>query len=300
MKAQANGIEIEYEDYGATDAPPVLLIMGLGAQLTLWPMPMVDQLVERGYRVIRYDNRDVGLSTKLDDQPVPAITAVVAALMTGAKPDVPYLLADMAADAIGVLDALGIAKAHVMGASMGGMIAQMVAATYPDRVLSLTSIMSTTGNPMLPSATPEAMAVLTQRPDSTDEAAIVAHGIKVEKTIGSPGYPADEAVLSERVLRDFNRMYYPPGFARQMAAIVGSGDRRAALKTITAPTMVVHGVDDPLVPLAGGRDTAATIPGAKIVEIPGMGHNVPEALIGRVLDAFEQVAKAPATATAES
>jgi pimeloyl-ACP methyl ester carboxylesterase len=299
MKAQANGIEIEYEDYGAKDAPPVLLIMGLGAQLTLWPMPMVEELVARGYRAIRYDNRDVGLSTKFDGAEAPAMTAIVAALMTGAKPDVPYLLADMAADAVGLLDALGIDKAHVMGASMGGMIAQMVAATYPDRVLSLTSIMSTTGNPMLPPASPEAMAVLTQRPTGTDEEAIVAHGVRAEKVIGSPGYPADEAVLTERVRAGFRRMHYPPGFARQMAAIVGSGDRRAALSKITAPTMVIHGADDPLVPLAGGRDTAETIPGAKIVEIPGMGHNLPEPLIGQVLDAFEQVAK-HATATAES
>ncbi|THD37669.1 MAG: alpha/beta fold hydrolase [Sphingomonas sp.] len=296
MKAQANGIEIEYEDYGETNAPPVLLIMGLGAQLTLWPMPMVDQLVERGYRVIRYDNRDVGLSTKLDEQPAPAITAIVAALMMGTKPDVPYLLNDMAADAVGLLDALGIAKAHIMGASMGGMIAQMVAANYPDRVLSLTSIMSTTGNPSLPPATAEAMAVLTTRPDGADEDAIVAHGIKVERTIGSPGYPTEEAVLRERVLRDFRRMYYPPGFARQMAAIVASGDRREALKGITAPTMVIHGADDPLVPLAGGRDTAETIPGAKIVEIAGMGHNLPEVLIPQVLDAFEEVAKQAAPA----
>ena len=296
MKAQANGIEIEYEDYGAKDAPSVLLIMGLGAQLTLWPMPMVDQLVERGYRVIRYDNRDIGLSTKFDSEPAPAITAIVAALMMGTKPDVPYLLSDMAADAVGLLDALGIGRAHVMGASMGGMIAQMVAALYPDRVLSLTSIMSTTGNPSLPAATAEAMAVLTTRPDSADEAAIVAHGIKVEKTIGSPGYPTDENVLRERVLRDFRRMYYPPGFARQMAAIVASGDRREALKKITAPTMVIHGADDPLVPLAGGRDTAETIPGARIVEIAGMGHNLPEVLIPEVLDAFEEVAKVPATA----
>ncbi|QDZ07071.1 alpha/beta fold hydrolase [Sphingomonas panacisoli] len=296
MKAQANGIELEYEDYGAKDAPPVLLIMGLGAQLTLWPMPMVDELVARGYRVIRYDNRDIGLSTKLDDEPAPAITAIVTALMMGSKPDVPYLLSDMADDAVGLLDALDIDKAHIMGASMGGMIAQMVAALYPTRVLSLTSIMSTTGNPSLPAATAEAMAVLTTRPDGSDEAAIVAHGIKIEKVIGSPGYPADETALTERVLRDFRRMYYPTGFARQMAAIVASGDRREALKGITAPTMVIHGADDPLVPLAGGRDTAATIPGAKIVEIAGMGHNLPEVLIGQVLDAFEEVAKAPATA----
>jgi len=297
MKAQANGIEIEYEDYGPKDAPPVLLIMGLGAQLTLWPMPMVEQLVERGYRVIRYDNRDIGLSTKLDHEAAPSMPALIGQMMTGQKPDVPYLIDDMAADAVGLLDALGIAKAHVMGASMGGMIAQMVAAVYPTRVLSLTSIMSTTGNAALPSATPEAMAVLTQRPTTTDMEALVAHGVRAEKVIGSPGYPVPEAELSARIRRDFERSFYPPGIARQMAAIVGSGDRRAALGTITAPTMVIHGVDDPLVPIAGGRDTVATIRDARIVEIPGMGHNLPDALIPQVLDAFEEVAK-QATATA--
>ena len=297
MKAQANGIEIEYESYGDEHAPPVLLVMGLGAQLTQWPMTMVEQLVVRGYRVIRYDNRDVGLSTKLDGAMAPPMPEIIGALMTGRKPGVPYLLTDMAADAVGLLDALGIARAHVIGASMGGMIAQMVAAGYPDRVLSLTSVMSTTGNPMLPPASPAAMAVLTQRPEGADEESMVAFGVRAEQTIGSPGYPTDPDVLTERVRANYRRMHYPPGFARQMAAIVASGDRRAALATITAPTMVIHGADDPLVPPAGGRDTAATIPGARIVEIPGMGHNLPEPLIPRVLDAFEDVAKR-ATVTA--
>lgn len=296
MKAAANGIELEYEAYGSADNPAVLLIMGLGVQLTMWPLPLVEQLVERGYYVIRYDNRDIGLSTKLDSAGVPEIPTIIAALMTGAKPDVPYLLTDMADDAVGLLDALGIKKAHIMGASMGGMIAQMVAAHNPDRVLSLTSIMSTTGNPALPPATPEAMAVLTQRPTSLDEEAIVAHGIKTQQVIGSPAYPADEAVLAEKVRSDFRRSFYPAGFARQFAGIVASGDRRAALATITAPTMVIHGTDDPLVPLAGGRDTHATIPGAQIVEVPGMGHNLPEPLIPTILDAFEVVAKQPANA----
>jgi pimeloyl-ACP methyl ester carboxylesterase len=291
MQIQANGIAIEYESYGSASDPAILLIMGLGAQLTLWPLPFVEALADRGYRVIRYDNRDIGLSQKFDAAGIPEIPKIVAALMTGQKPDAPYLLGDMAADAVGLLDAVGIEKAHIMGASMGGMIAQMVAANYPERTLSLTSIMSTTGNPMLPSATPEAMAVLTQRPTATDMESIVAHGVRAEKVIGSPGYPADEATLRERVQRDFLRMYYPPGFARQMAAIVASGDRRAALATISAPTMVIHGVDDPLVPLAGGRDTAATIPGAQITEIPGMGHNLPEVLIPVIVDAFEKVAK---------
>ena len=290
MKAQANGIEIEYESYGAEGDPAVLLVMGLGGQLTRWPIPFVEALVARGFRVIRHDNRDIGLSTKLDDAGVPEIPAIIGALLSGRKPDVPYLVSDMAADAVGLLDALGIDRAHLIGVSMGGMIAQMVAATYPERTLTLTSIMSTTGNPSLPQASPAAMAVLTSRPVSNEIEAILDFGVKAEQTIGSPGYPVAEDVIRANVKRDFERSVSPAGFARQMAAIVASGDRRAALKTISAPTIVIHGVDDPLVPLAGGRDTAATIPGATIIEVPGMGHNLPDALIPVVLEAFDQVA----------
>jgi pimeloyl-ACP methyl ester carboxylesterase len=296
MKAQANGIEIEYETFGEPTNPAVLLIMGLGGQLTRWPLPFVEDLVARGYFAIRYDNRDIGLSTKFDGAPVPQLPALIGAMMTGQKPDVPYSLNDMAADAVGLLDALDIERAHIMGASMGGMIAQLVAAEYPDRVLSLTSIMSSTGNPALPPSKPEAMAVLTTRPTASDREAIVAHGIKGEKVIGSPGYPVAEDVLRARVERDFARMFYPAGVGRQLAAVVSNGDRRAALATIKAPTMVIHGADDPLVPVEAGRDTAATIPGAQITEVPGMGHNLPEPLIPTILDAFEKVAKQAATA----
>lgn len=295
MKAQANGIEIEYETFGEPTDPAVLLIMGLGGQLTRWPLPMVEDLVARGYFAIRYDNRDIGLSTKFDDSPVPELPALIGAMMTGQKPDVPYTLNDMAADAVGLLDALDIRRAHIMGASMGGMIAQLVAAEYPDRVLSLTSIMSSTGNPTLPPSKPEAMAVLTTRPTGGDREAMVAHGLRGERVIGSPGYPVAEDALRQRVERDFDRMFYPAGVGRQLAAVVSNGDRRAALATITAPTMVIHGADDPLVPVEAGRDTAATIPGAKITEVAGMGHNLPEALIPTVLDAFQKVAKQSAT-----
>jgi len=291
MKAQANGIEIEYETFGEPTNPTVLLIMGLAAQLTRWPLPLVEALAARGYFVIRYDNRDIGLSTKFDDAPVPALPALIGVLMTGQKPDVPYSLTDMAADAVGLLDALDIPRAHVMGASMGGMIAQLVAAEYPDRVLSLTSIMSSTGNPNLPPSTPDAMAVLTSRPTSGDRDAVIAHGIRTDLVIGSPAYPVEESVLRTRVERDFERMNYPAGPGRQLAAVVTNGDRRAAIATIKAPTMVIHGVDDPLVRVEAGRDTATTIPGALITEVPGMGHNLPDALIPTVLDAFEQVAR---------
>jgi pimeloyl-ACP methyl ester carboxylesterase len=296
MKAQANGIEIEYEVFGDPANPAVLLIMGLAAQLTRWPLPFVEDLVARGYFAIRYDNRDIGLSTKFDDAPVPELPALIGAMMTGQKPDVPYTLNDMAADAVGLLDALDIRRAHVMGASMGGMIAQLVAAEYPDRVLSLTSIMSSTGNPGLPPSKPEAMAVLTSRPTGNDRETMIAHGVRAEKIIGSPAYPVSEEAIRARVECDFDRMHYPAGPGRQLAAVVANGDRRGAIATIKAPTMIIHGADDPLVPVEAGRDTAATIAGAQITEVPGMGHNLPEALIPTVLDAFEKVAKQTASA----
>jgi pimeloyl-ACP methyl ester carboxylesterase len=292
-RVAANGIEIEYEDFGATDAPPVLLIMGLGAQLVRWPMPLVEQLVARGYRVIRYDNRDVGLSTKLDDAGTPNIVVMAAAKFFGRKPVAPYTLTDMAADGIGLLDALGIRAAHIMGASMGGMIAQLIAAGWPAHTLSLTSIMSSTGNPSLPFARPRATGVLMRRPRGDDIDSIVAHGVLAAKVIGSPAYPIADADLAERVRAETERGHYPPGFTRQMAAIIADGDRRDRLRTITAPTVVIHGSDDPLVNVAGGRDTAVSIPGAHYVEVPGMGHTLPGALIPVVLDAFETVSKPP-------
>lgn len=287
----ANGINIEYESFGPESAEPVLLIMGLGAQLTLWPVELCEALVARGFRVIRYDNRDVGLSTKFDAAGVPDLRQTLAAVMSGQDPKVAYRLEDMAADAVGLLDALGIERAHIVGASMGGMIAQLVAAHYPERTLSLTSIMSTTGNPSLPSATPEAMQVLMSRPQGGDLDALIDFGVKAARVIGSPAYPADEAHLRARVRRDVERSNYPAGFARQMAAIYASGDRREKLKRITAPTVVVHGDADPLVPVEGGRDTAASIAGAELVEIPGMGHDLPLPLVDRVADAIASVAK---------
>ena len=282
-RARANGIEIEWDARGAEGAPAMLLIMGLGGQLTRWSDALMDGFAARGFRAIRFDNRDVGLSTKLDAAGLPDMARIGLQLMTGRKPDVPYTLADMAADAVGLLDALGIARAHLVGASMGGMIAQLVAAYYPDRVLSLTSVMSTTGNPALPRATPAANAVLTERPPGTDLDALVAHGVRAAKVIGSPGYPADNAVLAARIRADLERQHYPPGFARQMAAIWADGDRRPRLAAIIAPTLVIHGTDDPLIPVEGGRDTARAIPGARLVEIPGMGHDLPQPLVARLV-----------------
>ena len=297
MNIDANGITIEYETFGPADAPAVLLIMGLATQLTRWPMPLVDALVDRAYRVIRYDNRDVGLSTKFDAAGLPDLGTIVAAMISGRLPDVPYRLADMAADAVALLDALGIARAHIMGASMGGMIAQLVAVDHPARVLSLTSIMSTTGDPALPRPTDAAMAVLSARPATHDREAIIAQSLRAERAIASPAYPASEEKRYRDAARDFDRMFYPQGFARHMAAIVADGDRTDRLRKIVAPTLVIHGVDDPLVPVAGGRAVAAAIPGARLVEIPGMGHDLPEAVIPQVVGAFEALVHASKTAT---
>ena len=287
----ANGVTLEYEAYGDPAHPPLLLIMGLGAQLTLWPIELVEALVTRGYRVIRYDNRDIGLSTKFTGAGVPELPAVIMALMSGKLPALPYSLAQMADDAAALLTALGIDKAHVVGASMGGMIAQLLAINHAGRVRSLTSIMSTTGNPALPPAKPEAMAALMERPTTAELTDILALGLRISRAIGSPGYPAREDRLRERIERDFRRSFHPTGAARQMAAIVADGDRRERLKSVTAPTLVIHGEDDPLVPVEGGKDTAAAIRGAKLLTIPGMGHDLPVELVEQIADAIAGVAK---------
>jgi pimeloyl-ACP methyl ester carboxylesterase len=292
----ANGISITYEDKGPRDAPVILLVMGLGGQLTLWPDEFVDALNAHGFRTVRYDNRDVGLSTRFEAAGVPNLKwmFVKAALRLPVRPA--YRLADMAADGIALLDHLGIARAHIVGASMGGMISQHIAARYPERTLSLTSIMSTTGNPKLPRANKEAMAVLANRPMSGDPDDMIAYSVRAARVIGSPGYPAEEERLQRRVRGDFERGWYPQGVARQMAAIVADGDRRTMLSTIQAPTLVIHGEADPLVPIAGGKDTAANIPGARLMTIPGMGHDLPLALVDTLADAVAAHAKEVAVA----
>ncbi len=286
----ANGITLEYDVHGPESGEPLLLIMGLGAQMTHWPQAFIDDLAARGYRVIRHDNRDVGLSEKLDAAGAPDMQKVYGALMGGEKPPVAYLLSDMATDAAALLDALGVERAHIVGASMGGMIAQMLAAEHPHKVLSLTSIMSSTGNPALPPAKPEAMARLSDRgPDPrTDLAGFLDHGMSGARIMAGPNYEPDEVETRANLQAAFERSFYPVGFQRQMAAIVASGDRRDALKTITAPTVVIHGVDDPLVPKDGGEDTAANIAGAELHLLEAMGHNFPKPLYGKVADLIER------------
>lgn len=287
-RIKANGIELEYVIDGAPDARPLLAIMGLGAQLVRWPQTFVDQLAARGFRVIRFDNRDIGLSEKIESAGRPDLPAIMAARAAGQTPPVAYTLDDMAKDAVGLLDALGIDQAHIVGASMGGMIAQLVAADHPHKTLSLTSIFSTTGHPDLPPATPEAMARLTlPAPDPrTDLEAYVAHSIASSRVMGSPGYPASDEKLRAEAIATVERCYCPVGFARQYAAIVASGNRRERVRKITAPTTVIHGTDDPLVPVSGGKDTAANIPGAVWVEFPGMGHDIPVELFDPIIDAI--------------
>ncbi len=283
----ANGIQLEYESYGDPANPPLLLVMGLGAQLTLWPIELVEALVARGYHVIRYDNRDIGLSEKFGHAGVPNFRRVALMRMFGLRARIPYRLTDMAADAAALLDALGIAKAHVVGASMGGMIVQLLATEHPEKVLTMTSIMSTTGNRRLPPAKPEAMkALLDRAPAGATLDDVIPIGIRVSRAIGSPAYPAPEARLRANVTRDFNRSFYPEGAARQISAIVDDGDRRKRLKKVQVPSLVIHGVDDPLVPVEGGRDTAAAIPGAKLLEIEGMGHDLPLELVDQIADAI--------------
>lgn len=285
-KAKANGIELEYEVHGDPNAEPIMLIMGLGSQMTRWPPALYNLLVERGLRVIRFDNRDVGLSEKLDGRV--DFPAIAKALAEGRKPDVPYTLDDMANDAVGLMDALGVKRAHIVGASLGGMIAQTVAINHPERVLSLTSIMSTTGNRALNLTSPEAGARLTNRgPDpNVDLEGYLDHAMETARIIGSPAYTIDPVKLRERIHADVKRSYYPAGFARQYAAALSQNDRREQLKQIKIPVTVVHGEADPLVGVAGGRDTHANIPGSELRVLSGMGHDLPPALYGDVVDAI--------------
>ena len=276
---KANGITIHYEDHGDPSDPTMLLIMGFGAQLTLWPDELVEELVGEGFRVIRFDNRDVGLSEKFDGVKAPGPVKLTLLSKIGFTPKVPYTLADMADDAIGLLDALEIEQAHIVGASMGGMIGQHVVARYPARCLSYTQIFSTTGNAGLPAAKKEALDALVKLPASQEEDALVDHGVMLARTIGSPKYPSDEERLRERARSSIRRSFYPEGPSRHLAAILADGDRREMIRQIAVPTLVLHGEDDPLVPCEGGRDTAACIPDAKLRTIPGWGHDLPLDLV---------------------
>ena len=282
---QSNGLTLEYEILGPADAPPLLLVMGLAMQMIAWPDAFCARLVDKGFRVIRFDNRDVGLSTKLDQLGTPNVPLEFIKHMMRLPLKAPYFINDMATDAAGLLDALGIERAHVVGASLGGMIAQNLAANFPDKVASLTSIMSTTGRRSLPGPTRKARNAILQVPARRgDIAGAVSRMKSVLRAIGSPGFPEDETILSLFCERHVRRSYHPSGAARQLIAIAASGDRTKAVRRITAPTLVIHGKDDPLVPVACGIATSREIPHAKLSVIAGMGHDLPTSLHERLVE----------------
>jgi pimeloyl-ACP methyl ester carboxylesterase len=278
----ANGTALEVDDQGPTSATPLLLVMGLGMQLVAWPDELVQGLRARGHRVIRFDNRDAGLSQGFDALGVPRLPALALRHLLRLPLQVPYTLADMAADTLGLLDALGLPRVHLVGASMGGMIAQHLAARHPQRVASLALIMTTSGARHLPQPGWPIRRLLLSRPDGSDADAVVAHLERVMRAIGSPAYPADAQRLRERLRASVARAWRPAGTARQLAAVLADGDRLALLPRIQAPTVVIHGEADPLVPVASGRELAERIAGAEADFIPGMGHDLPPELMPRL------------------
>lgn len=268
-------IDIAYERLGSPDDPPVLLVMGLGAQLIAWPDGLCNALVERGLQVIRFDNRDAGQSTHFHHAP---------------PSPPPYTLSDMAGDAVGLLDQLGIAGAHVVGASLGGFVAQTIAIEHPTRIRTLTAIMSSTGSSSVGQAAPHVMAQLL-RPPPSSRAEAIEQTVRTFELIGSPGFERDVAAVRERAALSYDRGYDPAGVMRQLAASFASGNRTTKLRALTVPTLVIHGADDPLVGVSGGRAIADAIPGARLVVIDGMGHDLPRALWPRFADEIAAHAK---------
>jgi pimeloyl-ACP methyl ester carboxylesterase len=290
---KVNGIELAWDSFGNETDEAILLIAGLGTQMIRWTVLFCEELAAQGFRVIRFDNRDTGRSTHFNACPPPDFGALVATLMAGRRPDVPYTLDDMAADAIGLLDTLGIQRAHVVGRSMGGMIAQIMASDHGRRVLSLTSIMSSTGNPALPQAAPDVMALMMRpAPDpATDQVRFLSQRLAFARRIAGTAYAFDEDAHRALLLEEVQRGHAPGGTARQIAAIAVAGDRRARLAAIAVPTLVVHGSEDPLILPDCGDDTALSIPDATYMPIEGMGHDLPPPLYRTIAQAIGSVAR---------
>ena len=295
--ARANGIELCYEIFGAADAEPMLLIMGLGAQMIHWDDDFCRQLAARGFRVIRFDNRDIGQSSKLTGGKRLTPLELLKLRFLKIPVAAPYTLRDMAEDVTGLMDVLGIKSAHLVGASMGGMIAQEIAISFPQRVRSLTSIMSTTGNPRLPPPTREASAVLMAPPPTSKEEYFERYA-RTWKILRAGSFPQDEALDRGRAERTYERGLNPAGAGRQLRAILASGSRKARLASVKAPTLVIHGTVDPLVHPEGGKDTAASIPGAKLLMIKGMGHALPIPMWPQIIDAIDKHAHGAAAKVA--
>ena len=284
-EAPSGGLTLYYESEGDPAGVPLLLVVGLGAQLTWWPAGFRSALADRGFFVICYDNRDAGKSSWLDDAgPVDLL-----AVLEGSAPP-PYLLSDLAADGVAVLDALGLSSAHVLGVSMGGMIAQGLAIGHPDRVRSLTSLMSTTGDPAVGQQRPDITEMLLS-PRPPDKAASVEQGVALARAISSPVFGFDEHGTRARMALEYDRGNHPDGAGRQIAAILMSGDRTADLGRLGMPVQVIHGDADPMIDVSGGRATAAAIPGARLWVVPGMGHDIPPELFGEIADAIAVLAK---------
>lgn len=283
-RAHVNGLEIEYESFGDPSATPLLLVMGLSYQMIEWDDALCTLIAERGFRVTRFDNRDIGLSSKLDQLGPPDVMGLLAHTS-----DPPYTLDDMADDAVGVLDAMGVGAAHIVGASMGGMIAQLIAINHPERVLSLTSMMSTVGGPNVVQAEPAVSALLIAPPGATREER-VERSLGNRRVIYGTGMPFDAERARQKAERAVDRSFSPVGSLRQLAATLAAPDRSAALGKLTIPTLVIHGDNDPLVPPDNGRQTAAALPNARLIMIPGLGHALPEQVWPLVVEAIAAVA----------
>lgn len=282
MKITANGITLEVEDHGSPSGEPLVLIMGLGMQLIAWNEDLVQMLVDRGFRVLRFDNRDIGLSQSFDHLGVPHLGIEALKYFMGLAVKSPYSLVDMADDTVGLLDVLGIRQAHICGASMGGMVAQHIAWRHPQRLKSLTLMMTSSGSRHLAQPSMRVRAAMISRPDDPKNFdSIVAHSVGLYTLIGSPSYPSGEEWLTQQLSRAVRRSHRPQGMARQLTAIVADGDRSAMLPRIGVPTQVLHGAQDPLIPADAGRQLASLIPGATLDLVDGMGHDLPTALYPR-------------------
>lgn len=290
MHAVTNGLELEYETFGNQEDPAVLLVIGFAQQLLAWDVGFCRQLADRGFYVIRFDNRDVGLSTKMTSLGRPSIPAIFG----GDPSTVTYGIEDMAEDAAGLISALGVGSAHVVGVSMGGMIAQALAIRHPDRVKSLVSIMSTTGDPSVGQQTPAAFAALAQRPP-TEREEYIEHGLRVWQVLRSPGFPHDDARTRALVAAAYDRSFFPEGAVRQFAAILTQRDRTKALRDLKVPVAVIHGADDPLIDKSGGEATASAVPGATLTIVPGMGHDLPVAMWTKIIEAIVETASRAST-----
>lgn len=293
----ANGVRLAYEQFGRDSDPAIILVMGLGTQLLGWPVAMCEALAEKGFRVIRYDNRDVGLSEKMENAHLPQPVSLMVRARLNLPMRVPYTLDDMAKDLIGLLDALGIDRAHVVGASMGGMISQIAVAKYGNRFLSLTSIMSSSGDPKLPGAGRDIVSTMVKRSLGIEKPTL-ENTMAYWRKIGSPGYQPSDEVLKQKILDSYERSFHPEGYSRHLAAVIANGSRTRLLKKITTPTLVIHGKNDALVPVECGIDTARCIPHARLELFNGMGHDLPAPLLPTFVELISEHAHRAATSPA--